>query len=275
MNRGAVLLGPTAVPCTPQHHLSALATSLKPAVAHRIFWRTNFTVDITAQLVSWGNLEVQVTNSDLELAGSVIHYKCMVSFFDICEQNTLYRMDNVVGLWRQRKGPATSTSSQYHLLRLQYIHQRFHCYVPHHGFMRRVDNGISKRLDHSRYLTYASLLAHMENWHPQKLPWILWIPSRGIFSVIASALQQTTSPRESLIVDPPLTMGTVRSGPSSTKTCPSTPYLYRTGIRCLSSTPLQGNTGQEPFPSADVKYDPTQLRTPYGRLDRRLPLCGP
>ena len=176
MCRGAVLLGPTAVPCTPQHYLSALATSLKPAVAHRIVWRTNFTVDITAQLVSWGNLEVQVTNSDLELAGSVIHYKCMVSFFDICEQNTLYRMDNVVGLWRQRKGPATSTSSQYHLLRLQYIHQRFHCYVPHHCFVRRVDNGISVRPYHAQYLIEADLLAHIYDSHPQGLPCRLWTP---------------------------------------------------------------------------------------------------
>ena len=98
MCEGAVLLGPTAVPQTPQQPPITAATSLDPSGAHPIVWRTHFTVDITAQLVSWGNPEVKVTNSDLDLAGSVIHHACMAECFDIHGWTRLYCTDSTAGL---------------------------------------------------------------------------------------------------------------------------------------------------------------------------------
>ena len=108
---GALLPVPTPVPRTPQHQPSAAATSLEPTGAHPIVWRVHFSVDITTKLVSWGDPEVQVTNSDLDLAGSTIHHACMANFFEICERTTLSQTDNTVGLWWQIKGSATSMSS--------------------------------------------------------------------------------------------------------------------------------------------------------------------
>ena len=75
--------GPTAVPRTPQPHTSTEAIPPEPAVAHPIVWKAHFTADITAQLISWGNPEVQVTNSDLDLADSVLHLACMDDCFNI------------------------------------------------------------------------------------------------------------------------------------------------------------------------------------------------
>ena len=145
MYEGAVLLGPTTVPRTPQRQPSAVDTSPEPAGAHPIVLRAHFHADITAKLVSWGNPEGQVTKSEIELACSMIHHTYMAYFFDIRERTNLSCTDNTADLWCQRKGLATSTSPPTHILCLQSIHQRFHCYVICHNFVRGIDNGISDR----------------------------------------------------------------------------------------------------------------------------------
>ena len=86
---GAVLPEPTEVPRTTQQHPKAAAISLDPAGVQPIVCQANFPADITAQLVSWGNPEGQVTNSDLDLEGSVIHHACMADCFGIRKRNTL------------------------------------------------------------------------------------------------------------------------------------------------------------------------------------------
>ena len=142
---GSVLPGPTAVPWTSQPQPSTVATSMKPAGTHPIVWRAHFPTDIIAQLVSWGNPEVQFTNSDLELVGSVLHNICMADFLDTCKRTTLSLTYNTAGLWWQSKGLATSTLPPYHLPRIKSIHQQFHYYLPPCNCMSRVENGISDR----------------------------------------------------------------------------------------------------------------------------------
>ena len=80
---GAVLLVPMEMPRTPQLNPSAAATSLETVGTHSIVWRELFFVNVIARLVIWGNPEGQVTNSDLELAGSVLRHICISNCFDI------------------------------------------------------------------------------------------------------------------------------------------------------------------------------------------------
>ena len=142
MYGGAVLQVPTTVPQTPQPQPSAASISLETTGAHPIVWWAHFTTEITSQLVSWGNRYVQVTSSDLELVGSILHLIYMRNCFNICKQTILSHTDNTSGLWWQRKGLAISTPPPSHLIRPQAIHQRFHYYVPYHSFVIGVDNGI-------------------------------------------------------------------------------------------------------------------------------------
>ena len=160
----------------------------------------NFTAYITTQLVYWGNPEGQVTNSDLELAGSVLYHAYMAYCFDICKRTRLYCTYNITGLWWQRKGFYTSASPPAHLLCLQAIDQWFHYYVLCQDFVSRVDNGISDHPFHSQDVTDTDMLSHMDDLHPQKLPWRLWRPPSNIVSAIASSLRRTSSPREYLLV---------------------------------------------------------------------------
>ena len=86
-----------------------------------------------------------VNNSELELAGGVVHSDCVYQCFVVKERTTLSRTDNTAGIWWQRKVYATLTSAPAHLLQLQAMHQRFHCYVPRVYFVSRVENLISDR----------------------------------------------------------------------------------------------------------------------------------
>ena len=95
---GAVLPGPTTVSRTPQLQPSAATTSPETAYAHPIVRWAHFLADITVQLVSWGKSEVQVTNSELELASRLLHHACMENCFDIDNRTMLT-------LHRQHSGP--------------------------------------------------------------------------------------------------------------------------------------------------------------------------
>ena len=78
-----VLPGPTTVPRTLQPHPSAAKATSDPTGAHPIVWRVLFPKDVAASMVSWGKLTDKVTNSNLELAGSVIHHACMADYYDV------------------------------------------------------------------------------------------------------------------------------------------------------------------------------------------------
>ena len=47
-------------------------------------------------------------------------------------------------MWWHRNVFATSTSAYTHSLSTQALHQRFHCYVPRHEFVRGVNKYISE-----------------------------------------------------------------------------------------------------------------------------------
>ena len=81
-------------------------------------WSMPFSKDIVESLVSWTNPQGEVNNSELELAGGVVHSDCVAQCFVVKERTTLAQTDNTAGLWWQLKGSATCTSAPAHLLRL-------------------------------------------------------------------------------------------------------------------------------------------------------------
>ena len=72
-----VLPEPTATPRTLPPQPSAARPSPNPTGAHPIVWRMPFPKDILGSLVSWTNPQGTVNNSELELAGSVVHSDCV------------------------------------------------------------------------------------------------------------------------------------------------------------------------------------------------------
>ena len=170
---GVVLPGPTTTPRTLLPQPSAARPSPNPTGAHPIVWRMPFPKDIVESLFSWTNPQGKVNNSELELAGGVVHSDCVAQCFVVKDRTTMARTNITAGLWWQCKGSATCTSAPAHLLRFQAMHQQFHRYVPRVDFVSEVDKLISDRPSRLSDLTDNQLLNYLETHFPQPLPWRL------------------------------------------------------------------------------------------------------
>ena len=78
---GVVLPGPTAIPCSFTPQPRAAQPSPNPNGSHPIVWRMPFPKDILDSLVSWTNPRGAVNDSELELAGGVVHSDCVEKKF--------------------------------------------------------------------------------------------------------------------------------------------------------------------------------------------------
>jgi hypothetical protein len=52
---------------------------------HLCFWWAPFSTSISQEVVSWSNPTGQLTNSNLELAGTIAHYDCITQQVDVRE----------------------------------------------------------------------------------------------------------------------------------------------------------------------------------------------
>jgi hypothetical protein len=67
-----------------------------------------------------------ITNSDLELAGGLLHLEALTQAFDITERTVLSKGDNLSTTFWERKGSTSSDKPPAYLLRLFRIRQHFH-----------------------------------------------------------------------------------------------------------------------------------------------------
>ena len=104
-----------------------------------VVYRMPFPDSIRKNLVSSENLHGTINNSELELAGSLLHHAAVTANFDVQELTISSKSDNTPTIAWQRKGSVTSISAPMKLLRLQAIHQRHHCYVPRHDFIAGIE----------------------------------------------------------------------------------------------------------------------------------------
>ena len=85
--------------------------SQKPVV-----WRFEWPQYIIDKLVTSENPSGTISNSDLELAGGLIHLEALAQTFDVRERTLLSKTDNLNTLFWQRKGSATTEKVPSHLL---------------------------------------------------------------------------------------------------------------------------------------------------------------
>jgi hypothetical protein len=81
---------------------------------------------VQRNLVSTENPKGSVTNSDLELAATIIQHDVICHNYDVRERTIHTGMDNQATQAWQQRGSTTTNAVPAFLLRLQAIHQRFH-----------------------------------------------------------------------------------------------------------------------------------------------------
>jgi hypothetical protein len=147
---------------------SAAESSASPGP---ILWRARFPKEIAKSLVSFENPKGQVTNSDLELAASVVHHDIAAHNFAISERTISSGSDNTPTVSWQTKGSTTTTSAPAYLLRLQALHQRYHRYQTSAFFIPGRLNLMADNCSRLCHLTDAQLLAHFNSTYPQTHSW--------------------------------------------------------------------------------------------------------
>ena len=244
-----------------------------------ILWRYEWPEDIIANLVTTENPSGTVTNSDLELAGGLIHLEAIVQTFDVRERTFLSKTDNLATLFWQRKGSATTDKVPAYLLRLFGIHQRYHRYVPRHDYLSGPSNPMADDSSRLFELSDDELLDYFNTKYSlcpkQKDTFQLWTPSPQLISAVTSALRNKQSKPESLLVEPEPPMESGNSGTSSALNWPLIPFSKPSKTKYLSYKSSHNEFALEALQETAIPSGLDRLKITYGMLPRRSLQWGP
>ena len=200
-----------------------------------ILWRARFEPDIVKDLVSFDNPSGQVTNSDLELAATIVQHDIAAHQYDVRERTISSGSDNTPAVAWQSKGSTTTSSAPAYLLRLQTLHQRFHRYFSSIFYIPGVVNIMADDASRLFDMSDHQLLTHFNTAYPQLNSWRLVHPTRAMLSSVTSALRMKRVEPASFLHAPTPTTKLGSSGPTSARTSMSTPGSLMWGIRSCSS----------------------------------------
>ena len=153
-----------------------------------VLWRLKWPKYIIDKLVTSKNPDGTISNSDLELAGGLLHLEAIAQCFDVRERTVLSKTDNLATLFWQRKASATTTKVPAHLLRLFGIHQRLHRYVPRHDYLSGPSNPIADAASRDFNLSWPHLLNSLSPYLPKRASCQVWTPSNEVVSSVITAL---------------------------------------------------------------------------------------
>ncbi len=240
-----------------------------------LVWRYNWPSSITNNLVSYTNPHGTITNSDLELAGGLLHLQALAQCYDIRERTVLSKTDNLATLYWQRKGAATTDKAPAHLLRFFGLHQRFHRYVPRHDYIAGPSNPLADFASRSAHLTSHAFLASLNSLYPKLQPYKLVHLPQSIISSVTSALHKKRSNVESLLVAPPAPTPTGPAGSTTPLTWASTPFSKPSKTKYLSYRSSSTEFDMAHTHEEGIQSALDRLKTTYGRLHRRSSQWGP
>ena len=240
-----------------------------------LIWRLEWPTFITEQLVTDSNPQGTISNSDLELAGGLLHLEAISQAFDVRERTILSKTDNLATLFWQRKGSATTDKVPAYLLRLFGIHQRFHRYVPRHDYLSGPSNPIADKLSRDFHIPSTQLLPSITDILPQPHGYQTWTPSPEIASSVITALLKKPSKPESLLVAPKAPSQPGSNGKNMSLNWPSIPFSKpsRTKYQSYKSSLTEfvpANLQPKAIPSGLDR-----LKITYGSLARRSSVWGP
>ena len=142
MCRSVILTEPSTVPQVPQIQPSSDQPSQYPTSVHTNIWRSLFPSDVIKDIFSWETLQVNITNSDLELSEILLQQDWLTNFFYVQEIITNSLTDKIADLCLKKIWLDMCTSPPESLLRLQSPYQHQYHYTTCHYFVGDTDNEI-------------------------------------------------------------------------------------------------------------------------------------
>lgn len=242
-----------------------------------ILWRAPFHQDIQGSVISSNHPAGTITNSDLELAGTIAQHDIAAQHLPVHHRTIGTATDNTPTLSWQRKGSTTTLGPAAYLLRCQALHQRFYHYkkllghIP--GVLNRMADDASRRWD----LSDLDLLTHFTLRYPQDKPWTLHQLRPEMLSALTSSLRkQRPAPESFLLPHSKETEVGISGAPtvnSSAWIPPSPTWMKIPKSTSSWSTPIASelvNKAAVASPSALVPWIPS-----YVMWARRSPFWGP
>jgi hypothetical protein len=241
---------------------------------HAYVWRHAFPDAVRNQLATVDNPNGTITNSDLELAGTIGQHDVVACTLDVRELTIHSVHDNSPTVFWNRKGSATTQGPTAYLLRYQALHQRVHRYTALHDFLpghlNRMADDASRRL----HLPDTDILEHFNTHFPQPRPWNLCqLRSETSSALISSLFSKRSEP----VSVPSGCAQLTRIGDAGwnfvprTIWTPTTPRetVYRTYRSSLVDSVMDASR-----PAANP-FDLAQFLSPYETWDRRMHGWGP
>jgi len=240
-----------------------------------VLWRQPFTKVVQKQLVSFDNPTGTISNSDLELAGSVAHADVLAQFADIRELTVQQLCDNAPAVCWQRKGSTTTTGPAACLLCIQAIHQRHFRCVAKHDYIPGPANVMADQCSRAWHLSDDELLTHFNLQFPQAKPWQLCHVRKPLnSSLIAALFRKRSDP--ALILNTPTPSTTIgTAGLHSVLRMASTRSSGATKILSQCSNCSRKDTVMAESRPAKGPSDLGQWRTRFVPWVRSSPAWGP
>jgi hypothetical protein len=246
-----------------------------PATGPPLVWREPFVQDIQDRVVSQINRTGDITNSDLELAGTIGHHSVLADQVPVAGETVHTLCDNTPAVAWRTKGSTTTTKRTAYLLRLAALHQKEQ--ACHHrtnhisGDDNRMADDASRRWD----LTDEELLTYFNSTYPQTRSWQLCPLKKQVNYETTSMLCHPRSQRESVLHELSQRLTPGKSGSSSVP--PSTPIPASAHTKTPSpsytySPDAGAMAGSHPLGTRSALE---QRRTPYAKWARRFPYWGP
>lgn len=189
-----------------------------------IVWRHQWSQEITNRLITDTNRNGSLTNSDLELAGGLIHLDVLSQCFDTRERTVLSLGDNLSTTFWERRGSTSTSKPPAYLLRLFGIHQRLHRYVPRFDYISGTSNHVADALSRLFQKSWSDLTLILQPFLPQPPGFQVSTPSQQIISAVTSALLRKRCSVESLQAAPLAPKWPGINGCTSQLTWASTPF---------------------------------------------------
>ena len=241
-----------------------------------VLWRARFPHDVQRLLVSSDNPRGTVTNSDLELAGSIAQDDILAQALPGQHHlSTCTFSDNTPAVSWKSKGSTTTTGPAAYLLQQYALHRRHYRYQNELNFLPGSLNSMADDCSRLWHLTDNQLLTHFNHHYPQQKSWEMHHLRPEMHSALISSLLKTRSQPELYL---PATEKLSKRGPSGLRSAHpsmSTPTYRRWPT--LSSFYRPSVSGGEMDASLPVK-SLTRLalwRMRSGLSARNFPAWGP
>ena len=131
-------------------------------------WRERFPPDVVRQLVSFKNPHSRITNSHLELTGTIAHDAILAQAVSVSHVSTRTFTDNTSAVSWQTKGNTTTTGPAAYLLQLLALHRRHYQYRNYTDYLPGHLNVLVDKCSCFWHLSNSQLLTYFNTHYPQE-----------------------------------------------------------------------------------------------------------